>query len=154
MPKSGKITCTKGKVWSGIKTLWIIENSYPVISSISKLNKRKAAKSMSTFDFSTLYTYIPHDKLLHVLNEITGFAFKGGTKNYDSVYNSGAFWSRFKSTTGRCYSLQGINSCLEFLIKNNFFQVCSRIFRRVIGIPIGSDTAPLFANLFFCFIWI
>ena len=28
---------------------------------------------MSTFDFSTLYTNIPHDKLLYVLNEITDF---------------------------------------------------------------------------------
>ena len=52
---------TKGKVWSGIETFWTIQNSYPVISNISKLNKTKAAKSMSTFDFSTLYTKIPHD---------------------------------------------------------------------------------------------
>ena len=42
---------TEGKVWSGIKTFWTIQNSYPVISSINKLNKRKAAKSMSAFDF-------------------------------------------------------------------------------------------------------
>ena len=48
---------------------------------------------MSTFDFSTLYTKIPHDKLLFVLNEITDFAFKGGTRDYVTVYNSGAFWS-------------------------------------------------------------
>ena len=32
------------------------------------LNKHKTAKSMSTFDFATLYTKIPHDKLLLVLN--------------------------------------------------------------------------------------
>ena len=57
---------TKGKVWSGIKTFWTIHNSYPVISSIKKLNKCKAAKSMSTFDFSMLDTKIPHDKLLYV----------------------------------------------------------------------------------------
>ena len=57
---------TKGKVWSGIKTSWTIQNNYPVISSINKLNKCKAAKSMSTFNFSTLYTKIPHDKLRFV----------------------------------------------------------------------------------------
>ena len=112
---------TKGKVWSGIKTFWTIQNSYPVISSINKLNKRKAAKSMSTFDFSALYTKIPHDKLLHVLNEITDFAFEGGTRVYVTVYNSGAFWSRSKSKTGRYYSLQEIKSCLEFLIYSSFF---------------------------------
>ena len=71
---------TKGKVWSGIKTFWTIQNSYPVISSINKLNKCKTANSMSTFDFSMLYTKIPNDKLLYVLNEITDFAFKNGTR--------------------------------------------------------------------------
>ena len=142
----------KEKVWSGIKTFWIIQNSYPVICSINKLKKRKAAKSISTFDFSTLYTKImPHDKLLYVLNEIIDFAFKGGIRHFATVYNSGAFWSRSKSKTGRSYTLQEIKSCLEFLINNSFFQVGSKIFRQVIGIPMGSDPAPFFANLFLFF---
>ena len=142
---------TKGKVWSGIKTFWTIQNSYPVISTINKLNKRKAAKIMSTFDFSTLYTKIPHDKLLFVLNEITDFAFKGGTRDYFTVYNSGAFWSWSKSKTGRSYCLQEIKSCLEFSRNNSFFWVGSKIFCQVIGIPMGSDPAPFFANHFLFF---
>ena len=40
---------------------------------------------MSTFDFSALYTKIPYDKLLYVLNEITEFAFKGGARDYVTV---------------------------------------------------------------------
>ena len=83
---------TKGKLWSGIKTFLTIQNTYPAISSINKPSKRKTAKSMSTFDFSTLYTKIPHGKLLHVLNEITDCAFKVGTRDYVTVYNSRAFW--------------------------------------------------------------
>ena len=35
-----------------------------------------------TFDFSMLYTKMPHEKLLYVLNEITDFAFKGGARHY------------------------------------------------------------------------
>ena len=81
---------TKGEALSGIKTFWTIQNSYPVISSSNKLKKRKAIKSMSTFDFSTLYTKIPHGKLLYVLTEIPGFTFKGGTRDYVTVHNSGA----------------------------------------------------------------
>ena len=106
---------------------------------------------MLTFDFSTLYTKIPHDKLLCVLNEITDFAFKIGTRDFVAVYNSEAFWSRSKSKTGRSSSLQEIKSCLEFLINNNFFQVDSKIFRQVIGIPMGSVSTPFFANLFLFF---
>ena len=141
----------KGKVWSRIKTFWTIHNSYPLISSINKLSKRKAAKIMSTFEFSTLYTKIPHDKLLYVLNEITDFAFNVGTGDYVTVYSSGAFWSRSNSKTGRSYSLQEIKSCLEFLINSSFFQVGSKIFRQVIGIPMGLDPVPFFANLFLFF---
>ena len=34
-------------------------------------------------------------------------------RDYVTVYNSGAFWSRSKSKTGRSYSLQEKKSCLE-----------------------------------------
>ena len=67
---------------------------------------------------------------------------------YVTVYNSGAFWSRSKGKTGRSYSLQEIKSCLELLINNSLFQVDSKIFHQVIGIPMGSDRRPFFANLF------
>ena len=72
-----------------------------------------------------------------VLNEITDFNFKGGPRDYDTVYNSRAFWSKLKSKTGGSCSLQKIMSCLEFLINNSFFQVGSKIFCQVIGIPMG-----------------
>ena len=61
---------------------------------------------MSTFDFSKFYTKIPHDKLPYVLNEITDFVFKGGTRDYITAYNSGVFWSQSNNKTGRSYSLQ------------------------------------------------
>ena len=35
------------------------------------------AKTISTFDFSTLYTKIPHEKLKYVLAEIVKFAYTG-----------------------------------------------------------------------------
>ena len=138
----------KGRLWSGVKTFWTIQNNSSLINTVNKLNTRKSAKRMSTFDFSTLYTKIPHDKLLHVLSEITDFAFKGGTRSHVVVYNSGAHWSNSKSTHGRSYSLQQIKSSLQYLLNNCYFQVGTNIFRQVIGIPMGSDPAPFFANLF------
>ena len=106
---------------------------------------------MLYFDFSTLYTKIPYDKLLYVFNEITDFAFKGGARDYVTVFNSGAFWSWFKSKTGRSYSLHKIKSCLEFLINDSLFEVGSKVFRQVIGIPMGSGPSPFFANPFLFF---
>ena len=103
---------------------------------------------MSTFEFSTLYRKIHHDKLLDVWYEIIDFAFKGGRKDSVTVYNSGAFWSRSKSKTGSSYSLQEIKCFFEFLINNNLFRVGSKIIRQVIGIPMMSDPVPFFATLF------
>ena len=50
-----------------------------------------------------------------------------------------------------------IKSCLEFLINNSFFQVGCKIFFQVIGIPMGSNPAPCFANFllfFYKFRWL
>ena len=65
--------------------LLTIQKSSPMICSIIELNKRKTAKNMPTFEFSTLYAKITHNKLLHFLNEIIEFAFKGG-KRYVNMF--------------------------------------------------------------------
>ena len=96
--------------------------------SITKLSKCKAAKSISTVDFLTLYTKIPHDKLLYVLLEITDFVLKDGARDYVTGYSSRAFWSRSKSKAGRSYSLQEMKSYLEFLINDSYSDVGSKMF--------------------------
>ena len=58
------------------KKFWVVQNSFPIGTKLNKINVRKKAKSISTFDFSTLYTIILHKLLLKVLSEITNFVFK------------------------------------------------------------------------------
>ena len=43
---------------------------------MNNLNLKNKAKGISTYDFSTLYTKIPRDKLKQVMNELTNFCFK------------------------------------------------------------------------------
>ena len=45
----------------------------------------------SLFDF-TLYTKLPHNKLLMVLNSLIDFCFDGGESKYITVNNYGARW--------------------------------------------------------------
>ena len=40
---------------------------------------------------------------------------------------------------------------IKFLVDNIYIQVGNKIFRQTIGIPTGTDCAPLLANLFFLF---
>ena len=49
--------------------MWILKNSTNLLSSLGHLEVRKAT-SIPTFDFSTLYTSIPHDLLKSCMNNI------------------------------------------------------------------------------------
>ena len=139
----------KRRFWSGINTFWVIQNNNPVINSLFKINKRKSAKHISTFDFSTLYTKIPHDKLIYVLNQVIDFAFTGGTRNRICVASGIANWVKGNSRMkGNFYTLTKIKDAVMFLLSNCYFVVGLQIFRQRIGIPMGSDPAPFFANLF------
>ena len=42
---------------------YVIDNNEPVLDFINSDNLKKGGKSVSTYDFSTLYTSIPHDQL-------------------------------------------------------------------------------------------
>ena len=52
------------------------------------------------------------------------------------------------STKNPTFTADLLKQCVEFLINNAFFRVGDLIFLQVVGIPMGSDPAPFFANLF------
>ena len=83
----------KTHYFSGIKSYWVIQNRDPVLEVVKKSIARKSAKSVSSFDFSTLYTKIPHDKLVTVLCKIIDFVFKGGIRKKIAINRYGtAYW--------------------------------------------------------------
>lgn len=133
--------------YSSINSFWVIDNNKKVLKSIAKLNTRRSVKTINTFDFSTLYTKIPHSKLLFVLNELIDFCFKGGNHHLLSVNKSNARW-----VTGRANSLlfdiDQTKEALRYVMNNCQFSLGPKLFRQVVGIPMGSDPAPFFANLF------
>ena len=137
--------------FSGVKTFWTIQNNTPVINSINNLNKRNRALSLTTFDFSTLYTNIPHDKLLSVLNELVDFCFKGSTKNYITVDNYRARWTDEPDNNKVFFTKMSLKKSIKYLLNNCFFKFGDKVLRQVIGIPMGSDPAPFMANLFLYF---
>ena len=141
----------KSFFYSQVKTFWVIQNNEKVINCINKLNKRNSVRSMSTFDFSTLYTKIPHEKLLDVLNGITDFCFQGGSHEFISFTLSSKSYARWVPNNSKAkikFDITLVKEALEYLMKNCFFTFGNKVFRQVIGIPMGSDPAPFMANLF------
>jgi len=44
-----------------------------------------------------------------------------------------------------------LKAAIKYLLDNSYFTLGENIFRQIIGIPMGSDPAPFFANLFLYF---
>ena len=82
---------------SGINHMWILKNSKDLLDNL-KSRSFSQVSSIKTFDFSTLYTTLPHDKLKTRLKETIHKAFSH--RNYGSKfvvldYNSTYFSNKF-----------------------------------------------------------
>ena len=67
---------------SGINGYWIINNSSKVHKMTGMSNTSKDVKNLNSYDFSTLYTAIPHAKLKKAMKSIICRAF--GAKGNDA----------------------------------------------------------------------
>ena len=61
---------------TGANSFWIIDNSTQVLYMLNKLNNTTFATHFDSFDFSTLYTNIPHDLLLECLKSLVEEAYR------------------------------------------------------------------------------
>ena len=135
----------KSHFYSNFNQFWVVENSTPILEKLKRCNLKRNAKSIDTFDFATLYTKIPHDKLVDTLIKVIDFTFKGGKKKFIATATRTAFWTN-KSSLG--ISKKDLKSIVEYLITECHFTVGNIVFTQDIGIPMGISPAPFFANLF------
>ena len=133
---------------SGLKYFWVIDNNTEFCKALDRINARKRAKSIATFDFSTLYTKIPHDQLIECLTFFIDLVFNKKDRKYLSVTSSGANWVSNRKSSGTVYDIDNVKESLEFLISNSYFHVGTQVYRQKIGIPMGLDPAPFLANLY------
>ena len=111
----------KSYFYSGIKTFWVIQNNEPVLNSVNKINARKRAKCISSFDFSTMKTKIPHNKLLEELNELIDFSFQGGSNKYVAVIPYGAKWVPNPSKFPVTFDKVKFKNAIKYLMDYCFF---------------------------------
>jgi len=82
--------CDRIYTYTGFNLMWIINSSIDVHKLLGSCNY---ANNLLTYDFSTLYTSIPHDKLKNEIAFLVHKAFKGMDKKYIKVTSSSAFWT-------------------------------------------------------------
>ena len=71
-----KYYCAKMEKYDGINRYWVIESNEAVLNCINNLNSTKSARSVTTYDFSNLYTALPHDEILQCVSEMIDDVFK------------------------------------------------------------------------------
>jgi len=136
---------------SGVNQMWILKNSKILLENLDKYSQTKIT-SLKTFDFSTLYTTLPHSKLKSRLADIIHKAFvsKNGKRRYNFlvVKNNTAYFVNDDTDVKQKYTEDDIISMLNFLIDNIFVEFGGIVFQQIIGIPMGTNCAPLLADLF------
>ena len=127
--------------------MWILKNSKELLENL-KAQSLHSVNSIKYFDFSTLYTTIPHDKLISKLKEIINQCFfhKNGKcrLQYVVVGYKDTCFVRDYSDAPQKYSDADVIKMLKYLIDNIFVEFGGRIFQQTIGIPmvLSVDHSP------------
>merc|ERR1712148_15503 len=143
--------CTVAYSRSGVNQMWILKNSKQLLENL-KTPHFSQIHSIKTYDFSTLYTTIPHTKLKDRLFGIIDNCFftKNGTRKfkYLVIGHCDTYFVQHHSDSTQKYTDVDINNMLEFLIDNIFVMFGDQVFQQTVGIPMGTNCAPLLADLF------
>ena len=117
---------------TGVNCFWIVDNSQQVLNRISKTNYFSPAKHFDSFDFSTLYTSIPHDSLKITLTSLVKEAYRVRGNKFLVVDKYGnACWSDTPSTASYKTSIRedSLIEMMEYLIDNIYIKVGNKVFR-------------------------
>ena len=107
---------------------------------------------MSSYDFSTLYTTLPHNLIKDKLIDLIERTFQREGSPYLACSDRNAFFTSEKPKTYHAWSCQNVCDALTFLLDNIFIRFGTKLYRQVVGIPMGTNCAPLVADLFlFCY---
>ena len=117
-----------------VNNMWILKTSTSLLSSLDKLDVR-AATSVQTFDFSTLYTSVPNDLLKSRISNLVhnDFRKKDGSVRYNRPHQSyeikGYFTHDINGGGDNMYTANNICKMIECLVDNIFLQVGGCLFR-------------------------
>ena len=137
---------------NSVNNMWILKNSTNLLSSVDQLDVHTAT-SVQTFDFSTLYTSISRDLLKSRISSLVHNAFRKKDESVRYTHTKatraqGYFTHDINGSGNNMYTANNICKMIEFLIDNIFVQFGGSLFHQAIGIPVGTNCAPLLADLF------
>ena len=107
---------------------------------------------LSTYDFSTLYTTLPHNLIKEKLTELIEQTFNREGSLSLACNDKNAFFTSEQPKRYKLWSCQKMCDALHHLLDNIFIRFGSKLYRQIVGIPMGTICASLVADLFlFCY---
>ena len=135
---------------NGKNLFWSIKNSGEILNKLK--SRGFQASGLSTYDFSTLYTILPHNLIKEKLTELIEQTFNKEGSLYLACNDKNAFFTSEQPKRYKLWSCQKMCDSLHYLLDNIFIRFGSKLYRQIVGIPMGTSCAPLVADLFlFCY---
>ena len=104
---------------------------------------------MATYKFSTLYTMLPHILIKEKLIELIEHTIKREGSIYFVCNESHAFITSEQPKRYTLWSCQKMCDALQHLVDNAFILFGLKLYRQIVGIPMGTNCATFAADFFY-----
>ena len=104
--------CNRIAKTRGFNRMWIVDNSVEVLKKIAECNK-KTVRNIRTYDFSTLYTSIPHKKLQKRIAKMINQCFNESGRRYIHIGKMSANWSRARGKDNNNWNARELKNFLR-----------------------------------------
>ena len=105
-----------------------------------------------TYDIFTFYTTLPHNLIKEKLTELIEQTCNREGSLYLACNDTNAFFTSEQSKRYKLWSCQKMCDALHYLLEYLFIRFGSKLYRQIVGIPMGTNCAPLVADFFlFCY---
>ena len=110
------------------------------------------AFSLSTYNFSTLYTTLPHNLIKEKLNDLIEWTFHREDSFYLAYNLRNAFFTSEVHKNYTLWTCKKVCEALTFVLDIIYIRFGTKLFRQIVDIPMGTNCALLVADLFlFCY---
>ena len=134
---------------STVNYFWSIKNSSKVIEKLRLQNYRVVKYLLSIF---LLYTHPCHMILSKQRCYLLSICFNRKSKTYLCTSDKAGSFSNKNYDSYSCWTCTELCEDLIFLMKNIYVQFDGMVYQQIVGIPIGTNCAPLIADLFlYCY---
>ena len=118
--------CTTVYEKNGKNLFWSIKNSGEILNKLK--SRGFLASGLSTFDFSTLYTTLPHNLIKEKLTELIEQTFNREGSLYLACNDKNAFFTSEQPKRYKLWSCQKMCDALHYLLDNIFIRFGSKLY--------------------------